>query len=194
MTATVAAGRSAPGVFPRVVLAAGLAAGPSLAAADPLGWPDTVGARHLWTIRNLSGMRQDAMELQVHPQHWRGRWMGMDLEGRAEIAFGVFRVDHDQNGFASVGPAVQWQRPLGIAPLFLDLGISPTVLAETEFKEGTDLGSNFHFTSHAALGVAFGARRGLEVAYRIQHTSNSNVDANNPGVDFHGITARWRFR
>ena len=93
-----------------------------------------------------------------------------------------------------MGPVIQWQRPLGLPPLFMDLGISPTMLGKTRFKEDTELGSNFHFTSHVALGLAFGTRRDLEIGYRIQHTSNSNVDADNPGVDFHGITARWRFR
>lgn len=178
----------------RLVLATGLLSGPEIAAADPLGWPDTIGARHLWAIRNLSGMRQDALELQVHPDSWRGRWLGMDLEGRMEIAAGVLRLDGNQTGFASVGPVIQWQRPIGLGPLFFDLGVSPTFLGKTRFAEDTELGSNFHFTSHVAVGLAFGPGRTVEVGYRIQHTSNANVDADNTGVDFHGITARWRFR
>lgn len=179
-----------------IAAAAGVAmavtAGP--APSMGIGWPDAVGYRHLSAVRNLSGMQQDALEIHVHPGAWRGQPLGLQLEGRVELAFGVFRVDGRRAGFASLGPVVQWQRALGVAPLFMELGVSPTVLGETEFKDRTELGSNFHFTSHLAVGMAFGARRQLEVGYRLQHTSNANVDADNPGVDMHGATLRWRFR
>ncbi len=179
----------------RLTLVSAALTGSGMAAAGSLGWPDTVGARHLWAIRNLSGMRQEALEFQVHPDSWHASPLGIDLKGRVDLAVGALRLDDRRTAFVSVGPVIQWRRPLGLGPAFLELGISPTFLEDTEFNGGTtELGSNFHFTSHIATGLAFGSRRQFVVGYRIQHTSNANVDADNTGVDFHGITVRWRFR
>lgn len=167
------------------------------AGAQGIGWPDTVGYRHLWAIRNLHGMRQDALELGIHPESWRASPLGMRLAGRVDVTGGVLRRNDERTAFVSVGPVIEWHAPLGLGPAFLELGISPTFLEDTEFRDQgteTELGSNFQFTSHAAIGLAFGARRQFVVAYRIQHISNANVDADNTGVDFDGITARWRFR
>lgn len=163
--------------------------------AQGIGWPDTVGYRHLWAIRNLHGMRQDALELQVHPETWQASPLGMRLQGRADLTAGVLRLDNRRTAFVSVGPAIEWLGPLGLSPVFLELGIAPTLLEDTEFEGGaTELGSNFHFTSHASIGFSMSSRRRFTIAYRIQHTSNANTDADNTGVDFEGITARWRFR
>ena len=102
-----------------------------------------------------------------------------------ELAVGTISTSADNRLFVSLGPV--WRLPLHNESLFVEFGISPTLLSGTTFN-GRDMGGNFHFTSSAAIGTHFGARDAMSVSLRIQHTSNGGISSTNPGMDMVGIT------
>lgn len=109
---------------------------------------------------------------------------------RVELAFGVFGSPSGNRPFVSFGPV--WQLPIGHSPLFLELGVSPTLLAGSSL-DGRDLGGVFHFTSSATFGANFGQRGSKRIALRIQHTSNGGLHRTNPGIDMIGISVAFDF-
>lgn len=102
-----------------------------------------------------------------------------------ELAVGTISTSADNNLFVSLGPV--WRLPLYNESLFVEFGISPTLLSGTTFN-GRDMGGSFHFTSSAAIGTHFGARDAMSVSLRIQHMSNGGISSTNPGMDMVGIT------
>ena len=84
----------------------------------------------------------------------------------------------------SLGPV--WRIPVNYSSLFIELGISPTLLGGSTFN-GRDLGGNFHFTSSATIGKTFGARDAVSLSLRIQHMSNGSIKSTNPGMDMIGL-------
>ena len=74
---------------------------------------------------------------------------------RLELAIGTISTSQETRPFVSLGPV--WRLPISSRSLFVELGISPTLLGGSSFN-GRDMGGNFHFTSFAALGATFGAR------------------------------------
>lgn len=109
---------------------------------------------------------------------------------RLEFVLGVFGSSNGNSPFVSLGPV--WQLPLRHPALFIEFGVSPTLLAETSLG-GTDLGGVFHFTSSATLGATFGRGRSNRIALRIQHTSNGGLNSTNPGMDMIGINVAFDF-
>ena len=83
-----------------------------------------------------------------------------------------------------LGPV--WRLPINSRSLFVELGVSPTLLGGSSFN-GRDMGGNFHFTSSAAVGKTFGARDAFSLSLRIQHTSNGSIRNTNPGMDMIGV-------
>jgi hypothetical protein len=53
-------------------------------------------------------------------------------------------------------------------------------------------GEHLQFTSFVTLGVEFGAKRNLAVAYRIQHMSNAGINEPNPGLNVHMLEFSYR--
>ena len=101
-----------------------------------------------------------------------------------ELAVGTISTSRESNPFVSLGPV--WRLPINNSSLFLELGISPTLLGGSTFN-GRDMGGNFHFTSSAAVGRTFGARDAISLWLRIQHTSNGSLSSTNPGMDMIGL-------
>ena len=85
-----------------------------------------------------------------------------------ELAVGTISTSQESNPFVSLGPV--WRLPLNNDSLFVELGISPTLLGGSSFN-GRDLGGNFHFTSSATVGKTFGARDAVSLSLRIQASS-----------------------
>ena len=111
-------------------------------------------------------------------------WQQFSSQGRLganhlELSVGALESEDDTRAFIAFGPVWRF-RPA--APLYLDLGFSPTLLSGSTF-DGRDLGGNFHFTSSATLGTNFGALGRYGLALRIQHTSNGGLNSKNPGLD-----------
>ena len=79
-----------------------------------------------------------------------------------------------------------WRLPLNNDSLFVELGISPTLLGGSSFN-GRDMGRIFHFTSSVSVGATFGARDSVAVSLHIQYTSNGSLNSTNPGMDMIGL-------
>lgn len=107
-----------------------------------------------------------------------------------ELAIGTVSAPSETRPFLSLGPV--WRLPLVDERLFVDLGISPTLIAGSTLN-GRDLGGNFHFTSSASLGASFGAREAFTLSLRIQHTSNGGLSGTNPGLDMIGLSFTFDF-
>ena len=107
-----------------------------------------------------------------------------------ELAVGTISTSQERRPFVSLGPV--WRLPLNNDLLFVDLGISSTLLSGSSFN-GRDMGGNFHFTSSAAIGTTFGSRDAISVSLRIQHTSNASLSSTNPGMDMIGVNFAFDF-
>ncbi len=110
------------------------------------------------------------------PRRLRARYM--------ELAVGTISTSEVSQPFVSFGPV--WRLPINSRWLFIQLGFSPTLLGGSTFR-GRDLGGKFHFTSSATVGTTVGARDAVELALRIQHTSNGSIRNTNPGMDMIGL-------
>ena len=103
---------------------------------------------------------------------------------RVEVAIGTLSTSQENRLFVSLGPV--WQLPIRSRSLFVELGISPTLLSGSSFN-GRDMGGNFHFTSSAAIRATLGARDSVTLSLRIQHMSNGGLSSTNPGMDMIGL-------
>lgn len=101
-----------------------------------------------------------------------------------ELVAGVIHSPQATRPFLSVGPVWCW--PLPGPRLFLEISVSPTVIAGSQI-EGRDLGGDFHFTSSVALGSQFGRREGWSVSLKFQHISNGGLNQPNPGMNLVGL-------
>ena len=103
---------------------------------------------------------------------------------RLEFAIGMISTSQESRAFVSLGPV--WRLPINRRSLFVELGLSPTLIAGSSVN-GRDLGGNFHFTSSASIGTTFGARENISVALRVQHISNGGLSNTNPGMNMIGL-------
>ncbi len=103
---------------------------------------------------------------------------------RMELVVGTIATSQESRLFVSLGPV--WHLPIANRSMFFELGISPTFIGGSSFKQ-RDMGGNFHFTSFAAVGASFGNRDALSLSFRVQHTSNGGLSSTNPGMDMIGI-------
>jgi len=110
------------------------------------------------------------------PRRLRARYL--------ELAIGTISTSQENIAFVSLGPV--WRLPIDSRSLFVELGLSPTLIAGSSFN-GRDLGGNFHFTSSASIGATFGARENISIALRVQHISNGGLRSTNPGMDMIGL-------
>ena len=101
-----------------------------------------------------------------------------------ELAMGLISNSARPRPFVSLGPV--WRLPLRDDSLFLEFGLSPTLLGGSSFG-GRDLGGNFHFTSSASIGATLGRFDNVSVSLRVQHTSNGGLSSTNPGLDMVGL-------
>jgi hypothetical protein len=108
---------------------------------------------------------------------------------RVELAAGAIHSPDATRPFASAGPV--WCGPLRATGLFLEMSISPTLIAGSRI-DGRNLGGDFQFTSSAALGTHFGRRRAWSAALRFQHMSNAGLNRPNPGLNLIGLDFVFR--
>lgn len=105
-----------------------------------------------------------------------------------ELAVGGMWSSEGNSAFLSFGPV--WRVPIARARMFIDFGISPTLVSEPRLA-ARDLGGHFHFTSFISTGIRLGQTSALSI--RLQHVSNGGLNATNPGMDMLGLELSIRF-
>jgi len=192
---------AAPSRAPRLrVLISLLAAVTLLATAEPTP-AETIGSGP--TL--LTGYSPDedasntAQDLGLIELGWRWRWDGADCidnflaKGKIDFSWAVEPVVGvvfgDAEAFeASVVPYAHF-RPLGwegVVP-WVELGIG---VAYTGLRN-YGLGSSFHFSDNAGVGVTFGSGDGLRwsIGYRFRHMSHLGIlSEHNDGLNTHFLT------
>ena len=79
------------------------------------------------------------------------------------------RVERDQ--------PISWARP------FMEAGLGIHLLSRVHIGP-RDLSSSFQFGTHIGLGVRFGDSGQWELAWRLEHLSNADLQQPNPGINF----------
>jgi hypothetical protein len=103
---------------------------------------------------------------------------------------GGWITDRVNDGFiGSLGPVARlgWGR----IPVFLQVGLSLTLLSETEF-EHKDFATPVQFTSHIGLGID--VMKHWRVGYRFQHMSNAHFANPTPGLNLHAIALSYLWK
>jgi lipid A 3-O-deacylase len=178
----------------RFVLAAWgmLAAGGAWVHAEPPLW-ESMGVRGAFSGTSYNDpFRQYEMYTSLSlPDYcpWAcENSLGWFAQTRLDFSAGWLTGQHEGGFVGTAGPGFTFGRR-GI-PVFLDLGVAPTVLSRFQFGT-TDFGCHFQFTSHAGFLFKFGEH--LTLGYRFQHMSNASLSRHNPGLDLNSFAAGYRF-
>jgi len=113
-------------------------------------------------------------------------WTNFTASPILAFDIGRFEQGSENHYFASLGPTLRLANDRWRVPLFIDVGLSPTIIDESTYGD-QDFGTSFNFTSHIALGLRFGESRNHVVKLRYQHISNAGIDEVNPGVNMIGV-------
>ncbi|MEM6986107.1 MAG: acyloxyacyl hydrolase [Pseudomonadota bacterium] len=152
---------------------------PALVRADVTDLVTGVsGIRVSFATQKFEGGSQLAVAFQGEPPAWT-------KADRMEMAVGANTWPGNVSPFVSLGPV--WRRHTSGGVTYMEFGISPTLLEETEYGD-RDMGGNFHFTSSFSVGRPIPQLNGSAILLRIQHTSNGGLNSRNPGMDMIGIT------
>jgi len=167
-----------------LLLALGLITAGTSRADDSL----TLSIRGGFSEKSVSGENFQQYELFVDYKPWSWQWSGWQLDTRLRGTAGVLNGANETGFIGSIGPALSFSNTS--LPLFLDLGVSPTVLSRSTFKNA-NLGGNFQFTSY--VGIRFQPIEALEIGYRFQHMSNAGIKEPNPGLNMHMFQLGYHF-
>jgi hypothetical protein len=115
------------------------------------------------------------------PGDWRWR---LRLEGTA----GLLRDAGKRGLVSSLGPSLALTSPKG--RWIIDGGTSGAFLSRYRFGD-KHLGGHLQFITH--LGIEYLLQPQLGLGYRVQHMSNADVYAENPGVDLHLFQISFHF-
>ncbi len=141
----------------------------------------------------FNGLTQQALFADFSlPWRWT-TWKNVSIAPRLTVEAGRFESGSEHRSFASFGPSIRLTSDARRVPLFVDFGISPTVIDGSQYGDN-DFGTSFNFTSHVALGLRFGRTKRQIVKLRYQHISNGGTNNNNPGVDMVGIDFSFSVR
>jgi hypothetical protein len=105
-----------------------------------------------------------------------------------EAAAGALTGASETAVYCHLGPVLSVS--YGECPLSLTLSSGATVLSEDTFDD-RDIGGHFHFTS--GIGLTWQACEQWRIGYRLQHTSNANIDSPNPGLDMHTLSLSFTY-
>lgn len=151
-----------------------------------IGSLDSFGIRYASARSNFEGLSQQALFADFRtPWAW-STWGETTTSLRLSLEAGRFLRNSEKRYFASFGPGIRIASDRWEAPLFLDLGLSPTVIGGSTYGDG-NLGRSLNFTSHIGVGMKFGRTKQHEVKLRYQHISNGGLDEVNPGVNMIGL-------
>jgi len=173
-------------LLPLIVLAS-----PAIAATPFIERIDGAGVRFADSKKNFDSVVQESLFVNfTTPWRWVSE-RNTSATIRLTLDVGRLRDEEMQRAFTSFGPTVRIMRERSRVPLFLDLGLSPTIIDGVKYGE-EDLGTSFNFTSHIGIGLMLGPSRRHEIKLRFQHTSNGGIDETNPGVDMLGFDYVFR--
>lgn len=99
---------------------------------------------------------------------------------------GRFTRNSQHRNFLSVGPALRLMQDRWSSRMFVDVGVSPTVIDGARYGN-RDFGTSFNFSSHLGVGIRFSDRSDHFVKLRYEHISNGGINDTNPGIDLVGI-------
>ncbi len=134
----------------------------------------------------FSDLTQQALFVDFKlPWMW-SRWTNVSASSKLTLETGRFNQESENLYFASLGPTLRLAADRWRVPLFMDLGLSPTIIVGSTDGD-RDVGTSFAFTSHIALGLRFGQKRNHVVKLRYQYISNGGLDEVNPGVNMIGV-------
>ena len=134
----------------------------------------------------FDGLTQQALFIDFRlPWQW-SPWPDVSASPKLVLEAGRFNQGSENRLFASLGPTLRLASDRWRVPVFVDLGLSPTIIDGSSFGD-QDFGTSFNFTSHIALGLRFGRTKNHVVKLRLQHISNSGIDDVNPGVNMIGV-------
>jgi hypothetical protein len=153
--------------------------------------PAAVSAAELDSVRLRVGAPSDtgdvnggALALTFTPKTkpvWL-RWIGEDLHVESAVSVWSNAGPDGDVYTAHLGPAWRFQPEWLGSHAFLEAGTGIAWVSERRV-EGSDLGSRWHFTTHATVGYEIGPRRRWHVGLRVRHTSNAGFASPNPGLD-----------
>jgi hypothetical protein len=151
-----------------------------------IGTLDSFGIRYASARSNIGGLAQQALFAEFRtPWAW-STWGESTTSLRLSFEAGRFLRDSEKRYFASFGPSVRISSGRWRTPLFIDLGLSPTVIGGSNYGD-EDLGTTLNFTSHIGIGMKFGRTKRHEIKLRYQHISNGGLDRVNPGLNMIGL-------
>jgi len=166
-------------------------AGALLAGVLLAGTTAMATAAELDSVRLRAGTPQDAGDVDGGalaltftpdtPPAWL-TWIGEDLHVEAAASFWS---DAGQNGdvyTAHLGPVWRFQPKWLGSRVFLEAGTSIAWVSEQRVA-GSNLGSRWHFTTHAMGGYRIGPGQRWHFGLRVRHTSNAGFASPNPGLD-----------
>lgn len=150
---------------------------------------ESVGVRYGFSATSLDHLFQQSEAFARVDMPWRwdfaGHWRLQTcldfsagwLGGRAENAF-----------IGTLGPSVCIRRES--FPIAFEGGCCPSLMSRQHFGK-IDFGIPFQFTSFAGFSADIGKHWGA--GYRFQHMSNGGVGSDNPGLNMHMFSVRYRF-
>ena len=151
-----------------------------------IGSLDSFGIRYASTRSDLEGLSQQSLFADFRtPLAW-STWGETTTSLRLSFEAGRFLKDSEKRYFISFGPGIRIASDRWETPLFLDLGLSPTVIGGSNYGDA-NLGTSLNFTSHIGIGMKFGRTKRHEVKLRYQHISNGGLDEVNPGLNMIGL-------
>lgn len=162
---------------------AALLAVAALPAAAPASGAVRIGGRYERAVNFVGGLQQAALTADVPVALRWQPFHGVHVSYYVEVGGGAFlNGSPDARPFVEAGPEARLSRSRH--GWFVGLGICPTLVGGSEFRDNRQLGGSFFFTSHIDLGWRFA---GWTLALRFQHTSNANINHPNPGVNMIGV-------
>jgi Lipid A 3-O-deacylase (PagL) len=150
---------------------------------------ESVGVRYgisATSFNNLFGQAETFTRLDL-PWRWNfaEQWR---LQSRMDASAGWLGRQGDNAFLGTLGPSLGLRHKL--FPIEFEGGSSPTILNRNRFGD-TDFGFPLQFTSF--LGVSADMGRHWAVGYRFQHMSNAGLGSDNPGLNMHMVSFRYRF-
>lgn len=119
-------------------------------------------------------------------------WISEDMHVEAAASFWSDAGPDGDVYTTHVGPVWRFRPGLLGRHLFIDAGTSLAWVSD-ESVAGSDLGSKWHFTTHATLGVLLDRRQRWHAGLRVRHTSNAGFASPNPGLDIVMLELGYRF-
>jgi lipid A 3-O-deacylase len=159
-------------------------------AVEAADWRwESAGVRHGVSASSFSSLFQQSEAFVRVDMPWRwdfaAHWR---LQTRMDVSAGWFGGNRDHAFIGALGPSVGVKHEN--FPVELEAGSNPTFLRRYHFGN-TDFGIPFQFTSFLGLSADIGKRWGA--GYRFQHMSNAGLGTDNPGLNMHMFSVRYRF-